>query len=143
MNNPTCLIRKVHPDAVIPYKTISSDVGFDLSVVSKVKDFNNTTSLYDTGLQIKVPEGWYSEIVPRSSLSKSGYMMANSIGIIDNTYRGNLLVALTKIDLDAQPIQFPFRCCQLIVRQQVFPIIVEVDGEFDVTERGDGGFGST
>jgi hypothetical protein len=34
-------------------------------------------------------EGYYTEIVPRSSISKFGYILSNNIGIIDNNYRGN------------------------------------------------------
>lgn len=64
----------------------------------------NNTILYDTGIKINVKYGYYAEVVPRSSLSKSGYMLANSIGIIDNSYRNNIFVALTKINPDAPDI---------------------------------------
>jgi len=86
--------------------------------------------------------GYYIEIVPRSSLSKSGYMLANSVGIIDSSYRGNIYIALIKIDDDAEEIQFPFRCCQFVVRKQYDMTFIQKD-EFDTTHRADGGFGST
>ena len=54
--------------------------------------------MYDTGIQVKPQYGYYFEIVPRSSLSKSGYILANSIGIIDPSYSGNLYIVLIKID---------------------------------------------
>ena len=82
------------------------------------------------------------EIVPRSSLSKSGYILANSVGIIDNSYRGNLMVALTKVCDDAKEIEYPFRCCQMIVRKYVNTYLEEV-GNVDKTKRNEGGFGST
>ena len=69
-------------------------------------------------------------------------MLANSIGIIDSSYRGELLIALSKIDDNSSDIQFPFRCCQLIMRKQVFPILEEINETSD-SSRGDGGFGST
>lgn len=69
--------------------------------------------------------------------------MANSVGIIDPSYNGNLLVALVKVDPEAPEVTFPFRCCQLIFRQQVHVNVNEVDTMFDATERGAGGFGST
>jgi dUTP pyrophosphatase len=102
------------------------------------------TKLYRTGIKLEIPVGYYVEIVPRSSLSKTGYMMANSIGIIDCSYKGELLVALAKINRNALDIQFPFRCCQLIMRKQIFADMVEIQQtELTDSNRGEGGFGST
>ena len=143
-NNPTIKVFKVHKDAVIPSKAFEEDVGLDLTIINKIKDFNSKTSLYDTGIKIEVDEGYYTEIVPRSSISKFGYILSNNIGIIDNNYRGNLMIALTKICDDAPDIVFPFKCCQLIIRKQVFPNIFEVEeNSLTSTERNEGGFGST
>jgi dUTP pyrophosphatase len=141
-NLPRCCVVAVNEKAVIPYKENWSDVGYDLTIISKSKDFNKTTALYDTGIKINVDFGYYAEIVPRSSLSKSGYIMANSIGIIDNSYRGNLMIALTKIDDEVPELTLPFRCCQLIMRKQVFSTLDVID-YIDETKRGEGGFGST
>ena len=69
-------------------------------------------------------------------------MLANSIGIIDVSYRGNIYIALTKIAPEAEDIEYPFRCCQLIVRKQLGMIIKETDN-LEETMRNDGGFGST
>jgi deoxyuridine 5'-triphosphate nucleotidohydrolase len=143
-HNPTIKVYKSHKDAVIPTKAFEEDVGYDLTIISKIKDFNSKTSLYDTGIKIEVDEGYYTEIVPRSSISKFGYILANNVGIIDNHYRGNLMIALTKIADDASEIQFPFKCCQLIVRKQIFANLYEItDNNLSSTIRNDGGFGST
>jgi deoxyuridine 5'-triphosphate nucleotidohydrolase len=142
--NPTIKVVKTHPDAVIPSKAFEEDVGLDLTIISKIKDFNSKTSLYDTGIKIEVEEGYYTEIVPRSSISKFGYILANNVGIIDNNYRGNLMIALTKICDDAADIQLPFKCCQLIIRKQIFPNIYELEvNDLSSTQRNEGGFGST
>ena len=94
--------------------------------------------------EIEIEEGYYTEIVPRSSISKSGYMLANSIGIIDNNYRGNLMIALTKICDYTPEIELPFKCCQLIIRKQISANLFEVkSNDFTETERNEGGFGST
>jgi len=143
-HNPTIKVYKSHKDAVIPTKAFEEDVGYDLTIISKIKDFNSKTSLYDTGIKIEVDEGYYTEIVPRSSISKFGYILANNVGIIDNHYRGNLMIALTKIADDASEIQFPFKCCQLIVRKQIFANLYEItNNNLSSTIRNDGGFGST
>lgn len=142
---PACRVFKVDPLAVLPSKTRESDVGYDLCVLRKHKQVLQNVALYDTGLKISVDHGLYAEIIPRSSLVKSGYMLANSIGIIDRSYTGNLLVALAKVSPDAPEIEFPFKCCQLVFRQQVHVHMMEAqDGAApDATARGEGGFGST
>ncbi len=72
-------------------------------------------------------------------------MLANSVGIIDNNYRGNLMIALTKICDDAPEIEFPFKCCQLIIRKQISANLYEVTTTDNLTStnRNEGGFGST
>jgi len=138
-----CKIYKDDPNAIIPTKARESDVGYDLTIIKEVKKFNDTTYLYDTGIKIELENYYYATIVPRSSLSKSGYILTNSTGIIDNSYRGNLLIALTKIDKDSPDIQLPFKCCQLIIQKQIYLDLYEVKEVLNETERNLGGFGST
>jgi deoxyuridine 5'-triphosphate nucleotidohydrolase len=141
---PSIKVYKTDKNAVIPSKAFEEDAGYDLTIIKKIKDFNSKTTLYDTGIKIEIDEGYYTEIVPRSSISKFGYILANNIGIIDNHYRGNLMIALTKIADDAPDIVFPFKCCQLIVRKQIFSDLYEItDDNLSSTIRNDGGFGST
>jgi dUTP pyrophosphatase len=140
---PTIKVLKTCDEAVIPSKAFEEDAGYDLTIIKKLKDFNSKTSLYDTGIKIEIDEGYYTEIVPRSSISKFGYILANNIGIIDNHYRGNLMIALTKIADDAPDIEFPFKCCQLIVRKQIFSNLYEITNDLTETARNTGGFGST
>jgi dUTP pyrophosphatase len=132
----------VHANAVPPKKAFSSDTGFDLTIISIEKEINQVVTLYDTGIRAHVDDGYYLEVVPRSSIIKSGYMLANSVGIIDSHYRGNIYVALAKIDPQAKPIELPFKGFQLIVRNLVNVDLVN-DHVLENTERGTGGFGST
>lgn len=140
---PKCEIYLSDENAIVPSKSKLSDAGYDLTIIKEHKRLNSTTIMYDTGVKVKVPHGYYVEIVPRSSLSKSGYMLANSVGVIDNAYRGNIYVALTKVDLNAPDIALPFRCCQLIFRKQIHMDMQVVKEDFAETSRGSGGFGST
>jgi len=142
-NIPPCHVYKTHENAVVPSKARTSDAGYDLTIIEKVKQLNRRTTLYNTGIKIKLVHGMYAEVVPRSSLSKSGYMLANSVGIIDNSYTGNIMIALTKIDDESPDVSLPFRCCQLIFRHQVFVDIQQVASDFEATDRADKGFGST
>ena len=82
---------KIHDEnAVIPTKAGDQEVGYDLTAINFVKRLGTNTFMYDTGISVEPPAGYYTEIVPRSSIVKSGYILTNSIGIIDPTYRGTL-----------------------------------------------------
>jgi len=140
-NDSTIKIFKTDVNAIIPSKNRMSDAGYDITVIKESKKFNEKTTLYDTGIKLNIPNGYYVEIVPRSSLSKSGYMLANSIGIIDQSYRGNIFVALTKINETSDDIILPFCCCQMIIKKQVYSDIIESLEDFSITNRNKEGYG--
>ena len=139
---PCVLFVKDDSRAVTPTKGTPFSVGYDLTILSFLKRLTNRTALYDTGIVISPPEGYYVEILPRSSLSKTGYIIANSTGIIDPDYRGRLLVALAKIDDSCPDLEFPCTKFQMVLRKHEVFNMCQVDS-LDNTERGSGGFGST
>jgi len=132
---------RTRQDAVPPRKAHATDSGYDLWLLEKVKEENGMV-MYDTGIAVKPPHGFYFELVGRSSISKSGYILANSVGIIDSSYRGTLKVALVKVNPEAPDLEMPCRLVQLIPRQFLHLEPVEVE-ELDTTARGEGGFGSS
>lgn len=140
---PKIKVYKALEKAIIPSKCRNSDAGYDLTIIKKVKDLTTVTTLYDTGIKLEIPNGYYVEIFPRSSLSKSGYMLANSVGIIDQGYTGNILIALTKTNGISENISLPFKCCQMILKKQEYFVLEEIKNELSETNRSEGGFGST
>ncbi len=137
-------VKVINPEAKIPQKAGPNEVGYDLEALSCDKIINDNTYMYDTGIQVEPPDGYYLEIIPRSSIVKTGHMLANSVGIIDPTYRGNLKIVLTRTSITAEKLKMPFTKCQLVVRKmENFPIVDIGMKEWDETIRGDGGFGST
>tara|TARA_B100000902_G_scaffold158814_1_gene154782 strand:- start:27 stop:446 length:420 start_codon:yes stop_codon:yes gene_type:complete len=136
-------IKLVHENAVLPQKAGINEIGYDITCISLDKQIYENVYMFDTGIQIQPPKGYYTEIVPRSSIVKTGYSLANNTGIIDPTYRGNVKVVLVKHAQDAQKIELPFKKCQLILRKIPPNVEVQEVQELDQTERGDGGFGST
>ena len=130
-----------HPKAIAPTKANSSDSGFDLSILDLKKKTNNVY-FYHTGVKVMPDHGMYFDLVPRSSISKTGYMLANNIGIIDQGYNGEIIVALIKIDETAEDLTLPCKIAQLIPRQWMNVRGVHVE-ELQSSLRGDGGFGST
>jgi len=139
----TLLFKKHHPNAQIPTKVGEFEVGFDLTVIKLVKTIGKKTCMYDTCISVQAPLGYYTEIVPRSSIVKTGYMLSNSVGIIDPSYRGTLKICLTKIDESLPDLNLPFTKVQLIVRKFHSEIKGVESKSLSLTKRGAGGFGST
>lgn len=134
---------KTTKDAIAPFKERASDSGYDLTLLSIWKKIGMIT-FYDTGIKVLPDFGWYFMLVPRSSLAKSGYMLANSVGIIDRTYIGTIKVPLIKIDDSLPDIELPLRAVQIIPCPAVHAQMVEVkEDELDESSRSTGGFGST
>lgn len=136
------LFKKTHKDAVVPSRAYDTDIGLDLTAIEVYRHISETTTLYDTGISVVPPPGYYIEIVPRSSISKSGYMLSNSIGIIDPTFNASIKVPLTKIDLKQPNLECPFKIVQMVLRKAHYAEMKEIS-EIPETERGSGGFGST
>ena len=142
-------IKKLHKDAVIPkYETIGS-VGMDLTAVSKEYDKHGNV-VFGTGLAIQIPEGYYADLRPRSSISKYDLVLANSVGTIDSDYRGELILkfkpsvyfGVNRGDDDGVMYDVGDRIAQLVILPYPKVSFVEVE-ELSETERGTGGFGST
>jgi len=152
---PCIKVFKACDEAVIPSKSRYSDAGYDLTIIKEHKRLTSNTVIYDTGIKLEIPNGYYVEIVPRSSISRSGYILANNVGIIDQGYRGNLYIALTKINDETPDItdlaewRLPWRCCQMIVKKQIYSKLVVCDSgdsghnDIEKSNRGTGAFGST
>ena len=108
---------RMEQDAMVPIKTYDNDIGYDITAINIHKKIGTNTIIYDTGIAVQPPPGYYIEIIPRSSLSKTGYMLSNSIGIIDPDYTGSLKIALTRIDKSLPELKCPFTRFQLILRK--------------------------
>jgi len=132
---------KLSNEAIAPFKSRASDSGYDLTLLKKAKTIGEV-ELYSTGIKVEPSYGYYFDLVPRSSIIKSGYILANSIGIIDRTYRGEIFVPLIKIDKNAKDLELPNRVVQLIPRSIIHTNFKE-SNELNETERCSKGFGSS
>jgi len=134
---------KIDDRAVAPSKVRISDSGFDLTIIDVHKKISDVTTVYTTGIKIQaMAHGWYFDMVPRSSIIKTGHILANMVGVIDRAYTGPILIALTKVDPKAKDLELPMKIAQLIPRPIVHGEIIQVD-DLDETDRGQKGFGST
>lgn len=81
-------------------------------------------------------------LLPRSSISKTPLRMANSIGLIDPDYRGNIIAAITNTSTEDYSVAKGTRLVQLAL-PNLFPFRITWKDSLPDTARGDGGFGST
>jgi len=100
--------------------------------------------VYNLGFSTDIPVGYRGVLVPRSNLSKTKWIMANSIGIIDADYRGEWMMKLrsTSNNVLIPPYEIGERCAQIYFEKVLEVEFEEVD-DLSNTERGEGGFGST
>lgn len=100
--------------------------------------------MVSTGIAIELPSDEYAAFVfARSGLAiKHGICLSNGVGVIDSDYRGEIKVGLCNLSNKSYTIHPGDRIAQL----SILPVIrMELDfcEELSVSERGEGGFGST
>lgn len=101
------------------------------------------TVLIPTGIACDFPEGYFGMMFPRSSVgTKRGLVLANTSGILDNDYKGEILMAFKNTGHGDRLIYHGDRLAQMILLPYVTYDIVETD-TLTESERGEGGFGST
>ena len=99
--------------------------------------------LIPTGLKLSLPSSMEAQIRPRSGLAiKQGVTVLNSPGTIDSDYRGEIKILLINLSRDIFKIEHAARVAQLVIAP-ITKAKLNVVATLDVTERGQGGFGST
>jgi dUTP pyrophosphatase len=103
-----------------------------------------STHLIPTGLAIHIGDpGYAAMILPRSGLGhKHGIVLGNLVGLIDSDYQGQLMVSTWNRGSTVFVLNPLERLAQLVI-VPVLQVGFEVVDEFDSSERGAGGFGST
>lgn len=137
-------IKRLDPTVELPTYAYEGDAGLDLRANADVTLAPHERALIPTGLAVAIPEGYAGFVQPRSGLAlREGLSMANTPGLIDAHYRGELKVCAVNLD-DERPIHVERgeRIAQLVVQRVPVVCLVEVD-ELDETDRGAGGFGSS
>ena len=136
------LVKRLSPHAVLPSRASSGAAGFDLSAAAALVVPARGKALVPTDLSIAVPEGTYGRIAPRSGLAWKNSLDVGA-GVVDGDYRGPVGVLLfNHSDVD-HAVKAGDRVAQLILERIVEGAQVEEREELGVTDRGEGGFGST
>lgn len=152
--------KKLVQEAKTPFKANDVDAGFDLYCTS----VEETTEFiqYHTGIAVEIPEGYVGLIFPRSSVTKYDLMLKNSVGVIDASYRGEILCRFARIpstkfkDLiiwdnkksveivwcKEKQFKIGDRVAQIVFMELPKITLLEAQ-ELSNTERGENGFGSS
>tara|TARA_B100001996_G_scaffold323758_1_gene269045 strand:- start:82 stop:525 length:444 start_codon:yes stop_codon:yes gene_type:complete len=119
----------------------NKDVGLDIPMQKSVLIPANTKS-FKIDLEFKGKPSHGYMLIPRSSITKTNVRLSNSIGIIDQGYRGTVMAVVDNIgDKD---VLFEEGCCyfQIVSFDGNLPRF-QIDNISNDTQRGEGGFGST
>ena len=138
------LVKRLHPDAVIPRYAHGplEDAGLDLCSVADALLAPNVAQAVPTGLSIELPPGYECQVRPRSGLAlKNSVTVANSPGTIDPGYRGEVKVILLNLGGENYQVHKGDRIAQMVVAK--YEAIDLVESDLSETERGAGGFGSS
>lgn len=137
-------IKRLDPEVELPTYAYEGDAGLDLRANESVEIPPHERVLISTGIAIALPDGYAGFVQPRSGMAlKRGLSIANTPGLIDAHYRGEIKVIAVNLDpRETIRVERGERIAQLVIQQVPVVHLVEVD-ELDVTDRGAGGFGSS
>ena len=138
---------KGHPLYQFKEKTFptNENAGFDLATA---ENWVGETHLLDLGVKAMMKRSGTDETVhywlaPRSSIYKTGYIMGNSLGVIDRSYRGTLKAPVVRISEPAKGFMAGERHFQVMAPDLGWIDTVRIVESLPETARGEGGFGST
>ena len=130
----------------LPSYATSGSAGLDLrACIGEPMDIlPGETKLVPTGLAIHIADpGYAALILPRSGLGhKHGIVLGNLVGLIDSDYQGQLMVSTWNRGTEPFTLNPMERLAQLVI-VPVLQVGFNIVEEFEASDRGAGGFGST
>lgn len=152
--------KKLRANAQMPFHGSEQAAGYDLYVSEVHKA--GSLYVYYTGIAVDIPENMFGIITPRSSVYSTGLLKANSVGIVDSDYHGELFVmfrefpytdeekgaiadfsmkAFNRKPTSMRPYEVGERCAQLIILPHMYVNFLQ--GSLKRTVRSSDGYGST
>ena len=129
--------------AYMPQKAHTTDAGFDIRTPEEVVIEPRSSAIIDTGVHMEIPEGYVGMLKSKSGLNvKSGIL---SEGVVDALYSGSIVVKLYNHSDTPKHFEKGDKITQIVIMPIPFVELEEVYnlGEFEASERGADGFGST
>lgn len=143
-------VKKFTENAVIPFKKYDSDFCYDC-VATSVQEIAPNVFKYGLGIALQVERTLEDKIHyqnvcitlrPRSSVWKTGMVLSNCVGTVDEEYTGEISAVFYKVIPNGEPYKVGERICQMHLskaEQISFDEVVELEN----TSRGENGYGST
>jgi dUTP pyrophosphatase len=134
-------ISKTHPEVVTPEYSREGDACLDLTAYTRKVE--STYIEYGTGIKLQIPKGYVGLVYPRSSISNTNQLMANSVGVIDSNYTGEIKIRMKR---DNELYKVTYGVGSRIAQIMIVPIPqieLNVVDSLEQTNRGEGGFGSS
>lgn len=150
MNHPKVAVKildqRLGNSLPLPTYATEGSAGMDLrALLDEALVINpGETHLVRTGLAIHLADpGLAGMILPRSGLGhKHGIILGNTVGLIDSDYQGELMISVWNRGQTAFTLEPGERLAQYVV-VPVVQVQLEVVDNFDASQRGEGGFGSS
>lgn len=143
-------IKKLYPNVITPSYGNKGDAGLDLSAHGDWIVPSRTRKLISTGICVSWvslnlednPQEYYLRIAPRSGLAVK-HSIDIGAGVIDSSYRGEIKICLINNSDNDFVITHGDRIAQGILEKIKTFESIEIVDQLDLTDRGEGGFGST
>jgi dUTP pyrophosphatase len=135
---------RITADMLKPATIDSAGIDLMACINEPLAIYPNNQTLIPSGIAVAIPRGYVGIITPRSGLgTKQGLVLANTVGVIDSDYRGEVKIAVWRRPMEAD--KFIIEPMSRIAQLLIIPCTnyVEVVNELPSTDRGTGGFGST
>lgn len=141
-------VKKTHPDAVMPIRGSAGAAGFDLTAVSVKRAAD--LYIFDTGIALEIPEGYWGGIYARSSLFFTGLEKCGGVCVIDSDYRGSIFVVFREVPGDQHArrialhplfpektgLMHPYKPGDRIAQLIIQPCVMPVMGRVTLSEMG-------
>lgn len=166
MKRPKMLVKRIHPDAIMPTYAHDGDSGMDLYTVEDLELAPNATGIAKTGIQVALPPYTELQVRNRSGITVKGCVCRTTdivldsdmlpkledvnklcyervmLGTVDNPYRGEIGIMVYNQENKTIVIPKGTKLAQAVVCPVVLVDVEEVD-ELSETSRGENGYGST
>lgn len=139
----TIKFKKIDTNAILPNYAHPEDAGMDIYSNEEKVIPAKSWDLVKTGFSMELPTGYEAQVRSKSGLTlKSGLIVLNSPGTIDENYRGEVGVILMNVSNLDYKIEKHQKVAQMVINKVEHFKVVEVE-EISSSNRGDGAFGST
>ena len=132
--------KRLDKEAILPKAMTGGAAGLDLFCLERMavtpSRFSSKAAIIRTGLAMELPQGYYAEVVLRSSTGRDTKLrLANQVGIIDSDYRGEIKLYVENIGEHLEIVGKGQRIAQLLIHK-VEEVTIKEDDVLSDTERG-------